>query len=258
MLIFPPRGRAPTCQAIGSSVNRDMVKHKKRILIVEDESAIRDMLRMALEGADFIADEADNVKQAQYKIADKRPDLIVLDWMLPGLSGAQLTKRLKHEPLTRNIPIIMLTAKAEEDSKVQALEAGADDYMTKPFSPRELIARIHSVLRRGPLAQPDGSITVEQLVLNTLTHQVSIAGQSLHLSPREYRLLAFFVSHPNRIYSRSELLTYVWNGHADVDERAVDSLLKRLRKQLKSYGYDCYIQTAHGAGYYFNTAEKGD
>lgn len=227
-------------------------KTNKKVLVVEDEAAIRDMIYMALSRAGFNTDTAETVQQAQLKIADQRPDLIILDWMLPTISGIQFTKQLKRHSLMKDIAIIMLTAKAEEDSKVQALEAGADDYIIKPFSPRELIARAHAILRRGPLLQPDGTLVAGELQLNTLLHQIHAASHQVDLSPLEYRLLAFFMTHPNRIYSRAELLTYVWKDASMVEERTVDALLKRLRKQLKHHQCEQYIQTAHGSGYYFS------
>jgi two-component system phosphate regulon response regulator PhoB len=232
------------------SPNRDA--NKKIILVIEDEQSIRAMIRLALESADYIVKEAEDTKQAQRLIADQLPDLILLDWMLPAMSGVEFTKRLKQEKLTMSIPIIMLTAKAEEENKVIGLEAGADDYVIKPFSPRELIARIRAVLRRGPLEQPDSTIRVGDLIIDTAGQRVSIQDKSIKLGPLEYRLLVFFVSHQNRVYTRDELLTHVWGGDAYLDERTVDVLIRRLRKQLHQSGYDRCVQTVHGSGYRFS------
>lgn len=229
-----------------------MVKAQKHILIVEDEQAIREMLRYALESADFAVDEAEDTRQAMHLMANRLPDLILLDWMLPAKSGVDFTKQLKQNKLTMNIPIIMLTAKAEEENKIIGLEAGADDYVIKPFSPRELTARIRAVLRRGPLEHPDGTITLKDLVIDTASQRVSIEGEPIKLGPLEYRLLCFFITHKERVYNRDELLTHVWGGDAYLDERTVDVLVRRLRKQLTPHGYDSLIQTIHGSGYRFS------
>lgn len=225
---------------------------KKHILLVEDEASIRGMLRMALETAGFQVSEADDVSVAERLLADRFPDIILLDWMLPATSGIEFTRKLKKSRLTQNIPIIMLTAKAEEDSKVKGLESGVDDYVIKPFSPRELIARIRAVLRRGPLELPDGTRTMGELVLNTDSQRVTIAGENIPLGPLEYRLLAFFIGHQDRVYSRDELLTQVWGGDAYIDERTVDVHIRRLRKRIEAKNYDRYIQTIHGVGYRFS------
>lgn len=230
--------------------------NNKRILIVEDEQAIRGMIRHALESADFSVEEAEDAQEAKRAMADQLPDLILLDWMLPAMRGINFTKSLKQDKLTRGIPIIMLTAKAEEENKVIGLESGVDDYIIKPFSPRELIARIRAVLRRGPLENPDGVIRAKELVIDTQSQRVHVAGKSLKLGPLEYRLLCFFVSHQDRVYSRDALLTHVWGGDAYLDERTVDVLIRRLRKQLSLHGYDAWVQTIHGSGYRFS--EKCD
>lgn len=232
--------------------NVNSKKSKKTILVIEDEQAIRAMLHLALDSAGFNVKEAEEAKQALHLIAEQLPDLILLDWMLPAMSGIDVAKRLKQDKLTRNIPIIMLTAKAEEDNKVIGLEVGVDDYVIKPFSPRELIARIRAVLRRGPLQQPDGTIQIQELLVDTIGQRVSIQGQAIKLGPLEYRLLSFFVTHQNRVYSRDELLTHVWGGDAYLDERTVDVLVRRLRRQLKASNCDRLIQTIHGSGYRFS------
>jgi two-component system, OmpR family, phosphate regulon response regulator PhoB len=223
---------------------------KPLLLIIEDESAIRDMLRFALS-AEFELLEAENASVAERQIAKRIPALILLDWMLPGMSGIDFAKQLKKKTQTRDIPVIMLTAKAEEENKIKGLEIGADDYVVKPFSPRELIARIKTVLRRGPLITTDGIIQVNDLLLNVNTHQLSIHNLPIELAPVEYKLLHFFMTHADRVYSRDQLLDHVWGGENYIDERTVDVQIRRLRKQLKPHGYDAYIKTVHGVGYQF-------
>ncbi|MGD9107549.1 MAG: response regulator [Gammaproteobacteria bacterium] len=220
--------------------------NKNLILLVEDEAPIRAMIRFALHH-DFKIEEAESVKCAHQKIASKIPDLILLDWMLPDKSGIDFIKELKKNPLTRDIPIIMLTAKAEEENKVRGLTTGADDYITKPFSPRELIARVKTVLRRGPLATPKDLIHIKNLCINTKTSEAKIDDKLLKLTAQEYKLLHFFATHQNRVYSRNQLIDYIWGGASDIDERSVDASIKRLRKKL---GTD-WIQTVRGVGYRF-------
>ncbi len=221
------------------------------ILIIEDEIAIRDMLRYALEAAGFTVQEAGNASEAEQKIAQQIPDLILLDWMLPTISGIEFIKQLKRKPLIKDIPIIMLTAKAEEENKIKGLETGVDDYITKPFSPRELIARIKTVLRRSPLVTPEGIIQIGDLCLDTNTHQVTIKKQAIELAPIEYKLLYFFVTHQDRVYNREQLLDQVWGGENYIDERTVDVQIRRLRSRLKPHGYETRIKTIRGAGYQF-------
>lgn len=224
----------------------------KRILIVEDEQAIRDMVMFSLAGAGFEVEAAADVRQAQSCIAEHLPDLVLLDWMLPGMSGIDFARRLKREDLTRELPIIMLTARAEEEDKVQGLESGSDDYVTKPFSPRELIARIRAVLRRGASAAEDEMLCANGLTLDVASHRVSAGESLLDLGPTEYRLLEFFMAHPERVYSRGQLLDRVWGSNVYVEERTVDVHIRRLRKVLAPHGYDALIQTVRGAGYRFS------
>jgi len=219
------------------------------ILVVEDEIAIRDLLRLTLEQADFVVAEAENTDQANQKIAQKIPDLILLDWMLPKRSGIDYMKALKQKAETRDIPVIMLTARAEEDNKIQGFDAGADDYVTKPFSPRELVLRIKSILRRGLLASPDGIIKVAELYLNMNTQQVTIDSQLIKLTPLEYQILLFFMKHPNKVYSRNQLLDNIWRDSGQVLDRTIDVQIRRLRNRLKPYQYDKYIRTVRGGGY---------
>lgn len=225
----------------------------KRILIIEDEQPIREMICFALENAGFEIHEAADARQAQVMIAEALPDLILLDWMLPGVSGIEYARRLKKEDLTKEIPIIMLTARTEEEDKVQGLESGADDYVTKPFSPRELVARIKAVLRRGGPPAEDEILKANELSLDTASHRVSVGDKSLEIGPTEYRLLEFFMSHPERVYSRGQLLDRVWGSNVYVEERTVDVHIRRLRKLLEPHGHDALIQTVRGSGYRFST-----
>ncbi|MCB1714269.1 MAG: phosphate regulon transcriptional regulator PhoB [Candidatus Competibacteraceae bacterium] len=222
------------------------------ILIVEDEQPIREMLCFALGNAGFNVSEATDAYEAQTQLAQGKPALILLDWMLPGISGIDFARRLKRQDTTRDVPIIMLTAKGEENHKVQGLESGADDYITKPFSTRELIARIKAVLRRSG---DDERLQVAELQLDTASHRVTVSGQTLDIGPTEYRLLHFFMSHPERVYSRSQLLDQVWGSNVYVEERTVDVHIRRLRRVLETFGYDRFVQTVRGAGYRFSEKE---
>jgi two-component system phosphate regulon response regulator PhoB len=225
----------------------------KHILIVEDEQPIREMVVFALTNAGYDVEEAADARQAQASIAERLPDLILLDWMLPGISGIDYARRLKKDDLTRELPIIMLTARAEEGNKVQGLESGADDYVTKPFSPREMVARIRAVLRRGGPAAEDEILRANGLTLDLASHRVSASEMMLEMGPTEYRLLEFFMSHPERVYSRGQLLDRVWGSNVYVEERTVDVHIRRLRKVLEPHGYDALVQTVRGAGYRFST-----
>jgi two-component system phosphate regulon response regulator PhoB len=222
------------------------------ILIVDDEAAIREMVGFALERAGFRWLEAEDAATAQVQIADQRPDLVLLDWMLPDLSGIHLARRLKRDELTANLPIIMLTARGEEEDRVSGLEVGADDYVTKPFSPRELIARIKAVLRRSAPAEADVSLECEGLSLDATGHRVTAAGKPVELGPTEFRLLHFFMTHADRVYSRAQLLDSVWGRNVYVEERTVDVHIRRLRKALEPQGHDRLVQTVRGAGYRFS------
>lgn len=224
----------------------------KTILIVDDEAPIRDMLRIALEMAEYACIEAEDAQSAHSLIVDQKPDLILLDWMMPGTSGMELARRLKRDELTSEIPIIMLTAKGEEDNKVQGLEAGADDYITKPFSPRELVARLKAVLRRTDTLTNAEPIQVGGLCLDPTSHRVTINSIPVQMGPTEYRLLEFFITHQERVYSRNQLLDHVWGGNVYVEERTVDVHIRRLRKALTLEGHDRFIQTVRGAGYRFS------
>ncbi|HDZ36962.1 MAG TPA: phosphate regulon transcriptional regulatory protein PhoB [Marinobacter sp.] len=224
----------------------------KTVLIVDDEPAIREMIAVALEMADYECLEAADALEAHALIIDRQPDIILLDWMLPGTSGIELARRLKKEETTAGIPIIMLTAKVEEDNKIRGLEVGADDYITKPFSPRELVARLKAVLRRATPPGIDAPIEVDGLTLDPSSHRVSANESSLNIGPTEYRLLQFFMAHQERVYTRSQLLDQVWGGNVYVEERTVDVHIRRLRKALGER-HDYLIQTVRGAGYRFST-----
>jgi two-component system, OmpR family, phosphate regulon response regulator PhoB len=224
------------------------------VLIVDDEFAIRDMLRMALELADFRCIEAQDIQSAYQLIVDERPAIVLLDWMLPGGSGLELMRRLKREELTRDMPVIMLTAKTAEDNVIQGLDVGADDYITKPFAPRELIARIRAQLRRASGGADGEKIQVAALLLDNESKRVLIADQPVEMGPTEFNLLQFFMSHPERAYTRSQLLDQVWGANVYVEERTVDVHIRRLRKALQSPSgdYSNLIQTVRGTGYRFS------
>ncbi|MDS1310995.1 phosphate regulon transcriptional regulator PhoB [Marinobacter xiaoshiensis] len=224
----------------------------KTVLIVDDEPAIREMIVVALEMADYECIEAADALEAHALIVDRQPDIVLLDWMLPGTSGIELARRLKKEETTADLPIIMLTAKVEEDNKIRGLEIGADDYITKPFSPRELVARLKAVLRRATPPGIDDPIEVDGLTLDPASHRVTSNERSLNIGPTEYRLLQFFMTHQERVYTRSQLLDQVWGGNVYVEERTVDVHIRRLRKALGEH-HDYLIQTVRGAGYRFST-----
>jgi len=225
---------------------------KITVLVVDDEPAIRDMLVMALASAEFNVITAADAQQALTRVVDDKPDLILLDWMLPGISGIELARRLKDDANTRALPIIMLTAKDEEENKVQGLEVGADDYVTKPFSTRELISRARAVLRRTHALYNADIITIGGLQLNLASCRISVQEQVLELGPTEFRLLAFFMAHPERAYTRDQLLDQVWGTHVYVEDRTVDVHVRRLRKTLAKYACDHLIQTVRGVGYRFS------
>ena len=225
------------------------------ILVVEDEDAIRAMLVMVLEQANFSPIAAADAQEAQKILAENLPDLILLDWMLPGISGVEWARRLKKEPMYRDIPIILLTARGEEEDKVRGLEIGADDYMTKPFSPKELVARIRAVLRRSGKLQGSSTIMLGDLILDTEQHRLSIGSQQLEVSPTEFRLIHFFMTHPDKVYSRSQLLDQVWGRSVYIEERTIDVHIRRLRKILAEHNREELVQTVRGFGYRFSLVE---
>ena len=224
---------------------------QKKVLIVEDELAIREMMKFAFQDSDFSLLEAEDAEQAQLLIIKERPDLILLDWMLPGMSGLELAQRLKKDEFSQEIPIIMLTARGEENDRIRGLDSGADDYVTKPFSPRELMARIKAVLRRVS-PEKEGILEIGGIRIDSETHRISVSGSKLELGPTEYNLLHFFMTHPERVYNRSQLLDHVWGGDVYIEERTVDVHIRRLRKALAEHQSEHLIQTVRGAGYRFS------
>lgn len=225
------------------------------VLVVDDETAIRDMLRMALEIADLRCIEADNIHDAFTRVVDERPDIVLLDWMLPGGSGLELLRRLKRGDTTRDLPVIMLTAKTAEDNVIQGLDVGADDYITKPFAPRELIARVRALLRRSSSGQANERMQVSQLVLEGESRRVLIGEEPVEMGPTEFKLLQFFMTHPERAYTRGQLLDQVWGANVYVEERTIDVHIRRLRKALQAPrgDYSNLIQTVRGTGYRFSS-----
>ncbi len=224
----------------------------QEILIIEDEASIRDMLKYALEKAGFQVTAVATATLGEKALHNHQPNLILLDWMLPDMSGIEFIRRIKRKDIAKDIPIVMLTAKAEEENKVKGLDAGADDYVTKPFSPRELIARIKTVLRRGPLFSPEGLLQAGEINLDTAQHRVTIHDKLVKLTKNEYLLLHFFLTHQNRAYSREQLLNFVWGSQTYIDERTVDVQIRRLRLVLVKHGCNNYIITVRGVGYQFS------
>lgn len=225
-----------------------------KILIVEDEAAIQELIIYNLQQTGYETVSAENAEKAMSIINNALPDLILLDWMLPGMSGIEFARILRRGERTRLVPIIMLTARTQETDKVAGLEIGADDYITKPFSPRELIARINAVLRRLVPEASDEVVEIDELRLDPVNHRVTAGNKEIELGPTEYRLLHFMMTHTERVYSRSQLLDRVWGDHVFVEERTVDVHIRRLRKALQLAGRDDWIQTVRGAGYRFSAA----
>ena len=226
------------------------------ILVVEDEDAIREMLVMVLEQADLSVIAVASAEEAQHSLADNAmPDLVLLDWMLPGISGVDLARRLKKDDLFKSLPIILLTARGEEEDKVRGLEIGADDYVTKPFSPRELIARIKAVLRRSGKNIEEEILNADDVMLDVGKHRLTIAGKTLDVSPTEFKLMHFFMTHQDNVYSRTQLLDQVWGRSVYIEERTVDVHIRRLRKILKQHGKDELVQTVRGFGYRFSVED---
>ncbi len=223
----------------------------RRILVVEDEAPIRQMIAFNLSRAGFEVEEAEDCTSARLRIADSRPDLMLVDWMLPDSSGLELTRTLRREEANREMPIIMLTARAEERDKLLGLDGGADDYITKPFSARELLSRINAVLRRAA-PSADEPLVAGELQLDPVSHRVFVGEREIQLGPTEYRLLKFLMENANRVYSRTQLLDFVWGQNVYIEERTVDVHVRRLRKVLEEYKVEQYIQTVRGAGYRFS------
>ena len=223
------------------------------ILVVEDEPAIQELIFAALQHAGHRVMRAYSAEEAVPLVNGTLPDVVLLDWMLPGMSGIQFARRLRGEDRTRDLPIIMLTARGEEQDKVAGLDAGADDYLTKPFSPRELVARIKAVLRRRAPQMTEDCVEVEGLRVDPVTHRVTGNGRQLDLGPTEFRLLHFFMTHQERVFNRTMLLDQVWGDHVFVEERTVDVHIRRLRAVMEATGHDRLIQTVRGSGYRFSS-----
>ncbi|SMC17847.1 two-component system, OmpR family, phosphate regulon response regulator PhoB [Andreprevotia lacus DSM 23236] len=219
------------------------------ILLVEDEPAIQELIAFNLTQAGHHVMRADSAESAQHIVRNALPDLILLDWMLPGMTGIELAKKLRAEERTKTIPLIMLTARSDEQDKITGLDTGADDYITKPFSPRELQARIKAVLRRRAPQVTDDLVEVQGLKLDPTTHRVTGNGEHIDLGPTEFRLLHYFMTHPERVHSRAQLLDQVWGDHVFVEERTVDVHIRRLRSALEATNFDRLIQTVRGTGY---------
>ena len=224
----------------------------KKILLVEDEQPIREMLRYALERENYVVEEAGDAVQAREFLAKNRPDLIFVDWIRPGETGVEFIRRLRKDEILADLPVIMLTARVEEMDKVKGLDNGADDYLTKPVAIKELIARIKAILRRTSKANSDNKLVADSLVLDLATHQLTIDGKDTHIGQTEFSLLKFFIEHKNRVYSRTQLLDYVWGQAVYIEERTVDVHILRLRKILKSFNKDKMVKTVRGMGYIFN------
>jgi two-component system phosphate regulon response regulator PhoB len=221
------------------------------ILVVEDEPQIQELVAVNLEHAGHRVRRASTAGEAVTSIREELPDVVIVDWMLPDESGLSLTRRLREDERTRSLPILMLTARAMEQDKISGLEAGADDYLTKPFSPKELAARIKAVLRRRAPQLADDAVEIGGLRLDPAGKRVTVGGKTVELAPTEFRLLHFFMTHPERIYSRAQVLDFVWGDHVFIEERTVDVHIRRLRKALEPSGHDRYIDTVRGSGYGF-------
>lgn len=222
------------------------------ILVIDDEPDIREVMRFALESAEFRVLEAGHADEARKLLSREVLDLILLDWMLPGRSGLELAQQLKQNPKTKAIPIIMVSARGEEEDRVKGLDTGADDYIAKPFSPREMVARVKAVLRRAKPDEATDEIEIGGLVMDNLGHRVTADGRAIEVAPTEYRLLHFFMTHVDRAFSRSQLLDQVWGDQVYVEERTVDVHVRRLRKALEPTGHDRLLQTVRGVGYRFS------
>lgn len=226
------------------------------ILVIEDEPAIQALIATHLRRHGHSVTAALNAEEGLRQIRTALPDLVLLDWMLPGMSGLECARRLRGDARTRHVPIIMLTARGAEDDRVAGLDSGADDYVTKPFSPRELLARIQAVLRRGKPQASEAEVVLGGLKLDPVSHRVTAADVPINLGPTEFRLLHFLMTHAERVHSRDQLLDQVWGDHVYVEERTVDVHIRRLRAALEVSGCDRLVQTVRGSGYRFSAAES--
>lgn len=226
---------------------------RPRILLVEDDPNLAELIRYNLEREDFRIETTSDGEEALLLARETPPDLVVLDWMIESLSGIEVCRRLRRMPETANVPIIMLTARVEEEDRIRGLETGADDYITKPFSPRELAARVSAVLRRVRPALAGGSLIYSDIEMDTAAHRVRRSGKAVPLGPTEFRLLRHFLEHPGRVFSRERLLDAVWGQDTDIELRTVDVHIRRLRKAINEGGYDDVIRTVRSAGYALDT-----
>lgn len=232
---------------------------EQTILIIEDEAAIRDMLKFTLTASGYLVREASDAEAGLTIALHDKPDLILLDWMLPGMSGVELAQKIRQNTQTQTLPIIMLTARGEEMDQVSGFDSGADDYVVKPFSPRALVARVQAVLRRQLSDQPlTDRVESGKMQLDLTSHRFYIDQHELSLGPSEFKLILFFMTHPNRVFSRAQLLDEVWGTHVVVEDRTVDVHIRRLRKLLEPHGVSGYIQTIRGSGYRFSVTESAD
>ena len=231
----------------------NVITKNNRILVVDDEHAIREMICLALDEAGFECQDANNAHRAEEIIQQQYPDVILLDWMMPGISGIDFARKLRRNKDTCNIPIIMLTAKSEESDMIRGLESGVDDYLKKPFSTNELLARIHSLLRRSQTQDTNSLLSDGGLSLDTSSHRVKGGDKKIELGPIEFKLLRFFMENPERVYSREQLLNQVWGDNIYVEERTVDVHIRRLRKALEPSEHNNLIQTVRGSGYRFSS-----
>ncbi len=223
----------------------------RTVLVVEDDHDIRDMLVFSLQRAGYSVVETEDAEQALDKLGAIIPEIMLVDWMLPGMEGPELVRRIRKDELTQNIPVIMLTARGDEGDKLRGFDTGVDDYVTKPFSPKELLARMKALLRRSGNDEED-VIKVKDLSLDIQAHRLSVGNESVQIGPTEFKLLEFFMKHQDRVYSREQLLDLVWGRNVYVEERTVDVHILRLRKLLAPFGYDKLVQTVRGAGYRFS------
>lgn len=244
-----PRSRSLSAKRSADPEATRPIGMGSNILVVEDEPAIQELIAINLEHAGHVVSQALSATEADASVRAVRPDLIVLDWMLPDLPGTALARKLRADARTKDIPIIILTARAQERDKIEGLEAGADDYITKPFSPKELLARIKAVLRRRAPQHTDDTIEVGGLRLDPAAHRVFGGSLDVHLGPTEFKLLHFLLTHPERVYTRTQLLDHVWGDHVFVEERTVDVHIRRLRQALEPTGYDRLVETVRGVGY---------
>ena len=228
------------------------VQSRDEILVIEDDPEVRAMIGYLLMKNGYALEEAADAEEAQEVISRRKPDLIVMDWMLPGLSGVDYARNLRSEVTTRDIPIIMLTARGDESDKIYALDVGADDYMTKPFSNKEFLARIRAIIRRKPESTLSQTLELNGLVVDLSNHQVTAKGQSVQINYTEFRLLYFFFTHPDKVYSREQLIERIWGENSTVEEQTINVYIRRLRKALLPHGYDSYIQTVRNVGYRFS------